>query len=134
MDFTMLFVCLLVFMVIQALGTYVQVQQYKKAVRRLHKKGNVGIGSRRSRLKNNIVIIACDGEGIVVDAELMEGLTIFTKFKQILEIIGKNIFSLREEYAAITSKKEQKRWRGHIEAIKALCNRLENDKLENVVN
>nr|WP_286034857.1 transcriptional regulator GutM [Megamonas hypermegale] len=134
MDFTMLFVCLLVFMVIQALGTYVQVQQYKKAVRRLHKKGNVGIGSRRSRLKNNIVIIACDGEGIVVDAELMEGLTIFTKFKQIPEIIGKNIFSLREEYAAITSKKEQKRWRGHIEAIKALCNRLENDKLENVVN
>ena len=120
MDFTMLFVCLLVFMVIQALGTYVQVQQYKKAVRRLHKKGNVGIGSRRSRLKNNIVIIACDGEGIVVDAELMEGLTIFTKFKQIPEIIGKNIFSLREEYAAITSKKEQKRWRGHIEAIKAL--------------
>lgn len=38
MDFTMLFVCLLAFMVIQALGTYVQVQQYKKAVRRLHKK------------------------------------------------------------------------------------------------
>lgn len=134
MDFTMLFVCLLVFMVIQALGTYVQVRQYKKAVRRLHKKGNVGIGSRRSKLKNNIVIIACDGEGIVVDAELMEGLTIFTKFKQIPEIIGKDIFSLREEYAAITSKKEQKRWRGHIEAIKALCNRLENDKLENVVN
>ena len=45
MDFTMLFVCLLAFMVIQALGTYVQVQQYKKAVRRLHKKGNIGIGS-----------------------------------------------------------------------------------------
>lgn len=38
MDFTMLFVCLLVFMVIQATGTYVQVRQYKKAVRRLHKK------------------------------------------------------------------------------------------------
>ena len=45
MDFTMLFVCLFVFMVIQATGTYVQVRQYKKAVRRLHKKGNVGIGS-----------------------------------------------------------------------------------------
>lgn len=134
MDFTMLFICLLVFMVIQALGTYVQVQQYKKAVRRLHKKGNVGIGSRRSKLKNNIVIVACNSEGVVVDAELMEGFTIFTKFKQIPEIIGKNIFSLREEYAEITSKKEQKRWRGHIEAVKALCNRLENSKLENVVD
>ena len=75
MDFTMLFVCLLAFMVIQALGTYVQVQQYKKAVRRLHKKGNIGIGSKRSRIRNNIVIIACDNQGKIVDGELMEGLT-----------------------------------------------------------
>ena len=68
MDFTMLFVCLLAFMVIQALGTYVQVQQYKKAVRRLHKKGNIGIGSKRSRIRNNIVIIACDNQGKIVVA------------------------------------------------------------------
>lgn len=81
MDFTMLFVCLLVFMVIQATGTYVQVRQYKKAVRRLHKKGNVGIGSRRSRLKNNIVIIACNSEGLILDAELMEGLTVFSTLR-----------------------------------------------------
>lgn len=134
MDFTMLFVCLLVFMVIQATGTYVQVRQYKKAVRRLHKKGNVGIGSRRSKLKNNIVIIACDNEGTIVDAELMEGLTVFTKFRRIPDIIGKNVFLLRDEYEKITAKKELKRYRGHIEAVKALCNRLEGSNLENAVN
>lgn len=125
MDFTMLFICLLTFMLIQALGTYVQVQQYKKAVRRLHKKGNIGIGSKRSRLKNNIVIIACNNQGDIVDGELMEGLTVFTKFKQIPEVIGKNIFSLREEYEAM-SKKKQKQIRGHLQAVQALCNRLEN--------
>lgn len=125
MDFTMLFICLLTFMIIQALGTYIQVQQYKKAVRRLHKKGNIGIGSKRSRLKNNIVIIACNNQGDIVDGELMEGLTVFTKFKQIPEIVGKNIFSLREEYEAM-SKKEQKQIRGHLQAVQALCNRLEN--------
>lgn len=125
MDFTMLFICLLTFMIIQALGTYVQVQQYKKAVRRLHKKGNIGIGSKRSRLKNNIVIIACNNQGDIVDGELMEGLTVFTKFKQIPEVIGKNIFSLREEYEAM-SKKKQKQIRGHLQAVQALCNRLEN--------
>lgn len=106
MDFTMLFVCLLAFMVIQALGTYVQVQQYKKAVRRLHKKGNIGIGSKRSKIRNNIVIIACDNQGKIVDGELMEGLTVFTKFKQIPDIIGKDIFLLKEEYEAL-SKKEK---------------------------
>lgn len=125
MDFTMLFICLLTFMIIQALGTYVQVQQYKKAVRRLHKKGNIGIGSKRSRLKNNIVIIACNNQGDIVDGELMEGLTVFTKFKQIPEVIGKNIFSLREEYEAM-SKRKQKQIRGHLQAVQALCNRLEN--------
>lgn len=131
MDFTMLFICLLIFMVIQATGTYVQVQQYKKAVRRLHKKGNVGIGSRRSRLKNNIVIIACNSDGVILDAELMEGLTVFTKFKKIPEVIGKNVFELHDEYARISSKKEKKRFRGHMEAVKALCNRLESNELEN---
>ena len=123
MDFTMLFVCLLAFMVIQALGTYVQVQQYKKAVRRLHKKGNIGIGSKRSRIRNNIVIIACDNQGKIVDGELMEGLTVFTKFKQIPDIIGKDIFLLKEEYEAL-SKKEKKLFKGHLQAVEALCNRL----------
>ena len=117
MDFTMLFVCLLAFMVIQALGTYVQVQQYKKAVRRLHKKGNIGIGSKRSR------IIACDNQGKIVDGELMEGLTVFTKFKQIPDIIGKDIFLLKEEYEAL-SKKEKKQFKGHLQAVEALCNRF----------
>jgi len=123
MDFTMLFVCLLAFMVIQALGTYVQVQQYKKAVRRLHKKGNIGIGSKRSRIRNNIVIIACDNQGKIVDGELMEGLTVFTKFKQIPDIIGKDIFLLKEEYEAL-SKKEKKQIKGHLQAVEALCNRF----------
>ncbi len=129
MDFTMLFICLLVFMVIQAAGTYVQVQHYKKAVRRLHKKGNVGIGSRRSKLKNNIVIIACDNQGNVVDGEIMEGLTIFTKFKSIPEIMGENIFSLQEKYENLP-KKQQKEFRGHLQAVQALCNRLTNAKNE----
>ena len=125
MDFTALFICLMVFMVIQALGTYVQVQQYKKAVRRLHKRGNIGIGSKRSKLKNNIVIIACNNEGTIVDSEIMEGLTVFTKFRKCPDIVGKNIFLLKEEYESLP-KKEQKRYRGHLQAVEALCNKLGN--------
>ena len=71
-----------------------------------NKKGNIGIGSKRSRIRNNIVIIACDNQGKIVDGELMEGLTVFTKFKQIPDIIGKDIFLLKEEYEAL-SKKEK---------------------------
>lgn len=99
------------------------IKKYKKAVRRLHKKGNIGIGSKRSRIRNNIVIIACDNQGKIVDGELMEGLTVFTKFKQIPDIIGKDIFLLKEEYEAL-SKKEKKQFKGHLQAVEALCNRL----------
>lgn len=53
----------------------------------------------------------------------MEGLTVFTKFKQIPDIIGKDIFLLKEEYEAL-SKKEKKQFKGHLQAVEALCNRL----------
>jgi len=36
--------------VIQVAGTHLQVREYKRAVREMHKLGNVGIGSRRRRL------------------------------------------------------------------------------------
>lgn len=125
MDLKILFVCLMLFMSIQAVGTYIQVKQYKRAVRRLHKKGNIGIGSKRSRIRNNIVIIACNNKGTIVDGEVMEGITVFTKFKEIKNIVGKNIFELQKEYEHM-SKKEQKIYKGHIQAIEALCHRLES--------
>lgn len=59
----------------------------------------------------------------------MEGLTIFTKFKSIPEIMGKNIFSLQEKYENLP-KKQQKEFRGHLQAVQALCNRLTNAKNE----
>ena len=47
--------------VVQVIGTHLQVKEYRRAVKELHRLGNVGIGSRRRRLgPSNIVIIACD--------------------------------------------------------------------------
>lgn len=91
-------------------------------MRRLHKKGNIGIGSKRSRIRNNIVIIACDNQGKIVDGELMEGLTVFTKFKQIPDIIGKDIFLLKKNMKLYL--KREKQFKGHLQAVEALCNRF----------
>ena len=97
MEFTTLIAVLLIFMLIQASGTYLQVKQYKKAVRRLHKIGNVGIGSRKSKLRpGNIVVIACDNQGKITGGEIMEGFTIFNGFKELNEIIGKNIWTFTD--------------------------------------
>jgi len=128
MEFTTLIAVLLIFMLIQASGTYLQVKQYKKAVRRLHKIGNVGIGSRKSKLRpGNIVVIACDNQGKITGGEIMEGFTIFNGFKELNDIIGKNIYVLKAEYMALPEKK-QKIYQAHVQAIDALDMRLNSIK------
>ncbi|SEJ37614.1 glucitol operon activator protein [Propionispira arboris] len=128
MEFTTLIAVLLIFMLIQASGTYLQVKQYKKAVRRLHKIGNVGIGSRKSKLRpGNIVVIACNNQGEITGGEIMEGFTIFNGFKELNDIIGKNIYDLKAEYMALPEKK-QKIYQAHVQAIDALDMRLNSIK------
>lgn len=124
MDLTILMICLLIFMIIQAIGTYFQVKLYKKAVKRLHKKGNIGIGGRKSRFSGNIVIIACDSSGQITDGEILAGFTIFNKFKKIPAVMGKSIFEIRDEYESL-SQKQKKKMQGHIQAVGALCDRLQ---------
>ena len=53
--------------VIQVIGTHLQVKEYKRAVREMHKLGNVGIGSRRRKLgPSSIVVIACRSNGEIL--------------------------------------------------------------------
>jgi DNA-binding transcriptional regulator of glucitol operon len=124
MDSSNLFLGLILLMVVQAIGTYIQVQQYKKAVRRLHKMGNVGIGSKKGKLRpGNIVVIACNREGIITAGEIMEGYTVFNGFKEVSGIIGKSIYELRTEYGELPEKK-RKVYKAHMQALDALNFRL----------
>ncbi|WP_110955677.1 transcriptional regulator GutM [Anaerosinus massiliensis] len=124
MDLTKVFIFLFVLMLAQAIGTYVQVQQYKKAVRRLHKLGNVGIGSKRGKLsRGNIVLIACDRNGVITAGKIMEGFTIFTTFKDLSGIVGKTIYTLKDEYVQLPEK-QKKKYKAHMQALDALELRL----------
>ena len=111
---------LFLLMIMQVIGTHLQVKQYRKSVSRLHKLGNVGVGAKRNKIAGgNIVIIACKSDGTITGGEEMRGLTIFTTFKEIEGIIGKNICDLKTEY-----KSDEKKYKAHIQAIEALENRL----------
>ena len=112
-----------VLMVIQAIGTHLQVRKYRKSVSRLHKLGNIGVGAKRGKLGGgNIVIISCKGDGKITGAEEMKGMTIFAGFKEIPDIIGKNIYDLKGEYQS-----DEKKNKAYLQAIEALENRLKND-------
>lgn len=113
----------------QAAGGFFQIENYKKAVRRMHKLGNVGIGQTKGRfLTGNLVLIACDSRGVITGAEIMQGLTFLATFKPChtfrgIPLAGESIdtfLAIFETY----DKRERKRCKGYIQAIEALELRL----------
>ncbi len=112
--------------VIQVIGTHLQVKAYKGAVREMHKLGNVGIGSRRRKLgASNIVVIACNSAGEILDGRIMQGMTILSRFRPMEDIVGRTIYDLHAEYAALPEKRRI-HYKGHMQALDALITRLHN--------
>lgn len=122
----MIFAALLVLIALQAVAAYIQVRRYKQAVRNMRKLGNVGIGSKKSRFTaGNIVVIACGHDGVIKGGEILQGYTLFNGFKELPGIIGRSIYEVKAEYAALPLK-QQKIYSGHLQALEALAGRLES--------
>lgn len=133
----MLLVVFLLF-VLQALGGVVQIQNYRKAIRRVHKLGNVGFGQKRGGFRAGyIVMIACDKEGVITGGEIMQGISCLARFKPWKtflgrEVIGKSIYEFLEETRSF-DKKQKKRYKGYINALEALDQRLNQQAEESEV-
>lgn len=121
-----------VLFVVQAIGGYFQIKDYQKAVKRVHQYGNVGVGQKKGRfLSGNIVLIACDKDGIITGGEILEGLSFLTKFKPITSFLGKDfvgscIYDYLDELRSM-DKKMHKRYKGYLRALEALEMRLKKD-------
>lgn len=130
-----LFVVAMALMVMQMAGGFFQIHRYRKAVSRVHKLGNVGMGQKRGWLFNSyIVIIACDSNHVITGGEAMTGSTIFAKFHPIQEllgrpIIGQTIDDYLVEFREMTDRK-QKFYRGYINALEALEMRFDREEQE----
>ena len=119
--------------VMQAIGGYFQIKDYRKSVKRVHKLGNVGIGQKRGQLLSGyLILIACNNNGIITGAEIMEGLSFFAKFKPTNTFLGKQLVGASiYDFLEITrnfDKKQNKKYRGYINALEALNIRLEENK------
>jgi len=114
---------LVILMLFQVVGTHLQVKKYRKAVRRLHKLGNLGVGAKRGKLGGgNIVIIACKSNGIITGAEEMKGMTIFAGFNELPELVGRTIYDLKLDYLV-----DEKKNKAYLQAIEALEERLKSE-------
>jgi DNA-binding transcriptional regulator of glucitol operon len=121
-------------LILQSVGGYLQIQNYRKAVRRMHKLGNVGLGQRRGRFLNgHVAIIACDNEGIITGAEVMDGIGVWARFHPVDTFLGKKLVgSSIYDFLDITEsfdKKTFKKHQGYIRALEALEVRLTDKEL-----
>lgn len=121
------FLAALALFVMQAAGSYFQIQDYKKAVRRVHRLGNVGVGQQKG-FGGKLVLVACDGQGFITGAETMEGITIFARFRPRTKVLdrplkGAHIEDLLTDLRAMEPKR-RKRFKGWQQALEALERRL----------
>ena len=120
--------------IMQSLGGYLQIQDYRKAIRRVHQLGNVGMGQRRGKFfDGHVAIIACDNDGIVTGAEVLDGAGVWSRFHPVdsflgQPLVGSSIFDLLKLTESL-DKKEWKRWQGYIRALEALEVRLTDREL-----
>lgn len=122
-----IFLVILALFAMQAAGSYFQIQDYKKAVRRVHRLGNVGVGQQKG-FGGKLVLVACDGQGFITGAEVMEGITIFARFRPRTNALGRplegvHIENLLSELREMEPRR-RKRFKGWQQALEALENRL----------
>ncbi len=121
-------------LVLQSVGGVLQIQNYKKAVRRMHKLGNVGLGQKRGRfLDGHVAIIACDSEGIITGAEVMDGIGVWARFHPVdtfmdKKLVGTSIYDFLD-ITETFDKKTFRRNQGYVRALEALEVRLTDREL-----
>ena len=131
---SVLLLIILIQIIMQSIGGFLQIQDYRKAVRRMHQLGNVGMGQKRGRfLDGHVAIVACDSEGIITGVEVMDGIGILSRFhkKETLmgePLIGNSIYTFLD-IASGLDKKEWKRLQGYFRAFEALEVRLTDREL-----
>lgn len=131
---SVLLLIVLILIVLQSIGGFLQVQNYRESVRRMHQLGNVGMGQRRGRFLNgHVAIIACDNDGIITGAEVMDGIGVLSRFHKVDSfmghpMVGHSVFELLKLTESL-DKKEWKRRQGYIRALEALEVRLTDREL-----
>ncbi len=120
MEVALFFGMLFVLMGGQILGTRLQVKSFNESMKKLHKKGNVGVGSKKRKVgAGYVILIACDKTGIITGAELMKGLTVFNRFKPYNELNGRSVYDVNSHFKGFGKYKKDE-YSGYIQALDAL--------------
>ncbi len=119
-----LLIIMIVLWVLQGFLTVFQLMNLKKRIGELEKYGHVGMGAVKGRFKaGTMVLVAGNEDGEIVEAQLMQGRTIFAKFKPYQEIIGLKYWDVLAE----SKEKEGNLSQALTRAIKSLEQKYEEE-------
>ncbi|NTW72058.1 MAG: hypothetical protein HGA49_07450 [Eubacteriaceae bacterium] len=104
---------------VQGIMTFFQINNYRKNISEIRKKGDMFIGQAKGKLKAGcIVVMALGADGIIKEARIMSGMTVFNRFRQITELDGKSIYEVDNWLEEVKSKQLRVAILKGIEAMK----------------
>ena len=93
--------------ILQIIFSLKQVRHFNESYSRLRRQGKVAIGKRPGKIRaGTISMFALDDQGTIIDALVMQGVTVAAKFKQKKQYIGTNITDLSKDHPLV--RKENK--------------------------
>lgn len=94
-----LILVLAVVWILQIVGTYFQMQHYRRVLGRITSEGDegyVGVGNAKATFgKGVILILVSDEEGGIRKALRMRGMTILARFREVPDLVGMSLEELR---------------------------------------
>ncbi|AJD90213.1 hypothetical protein JMA_08960 [Jeotgalibacillus malaysiensis] len=86
--------------ILQILMTKVQLKNYQATLKKMSSRssGYLGVGIQKQRLGiGMIAILVTDENGVLVESQLMKGVTVFSRFEAYTKYDGLNIKELKEK-------------------------------------
>lgn len=91
----------------QILLGFQQIRHFNQIYQELRGLGKVAIGRRPGKIRSGtIVMFAIKDEGEILDARLMQGVTVMSKFKQVEQYIGHDIHYI-DKYHPLVQKENK---------------------------
>ncbi|WP_047982676.1 transcriptional regulator GutM [Ornithinibacillus contaminans] len=103
---------------LQFLLTQLQVRQYRNHINEFTKRksGYLGTGYYKKRFGTGaLVMLVCDEELEIVEAKIMKGITVFARFRDCKQLIGKKIADSNN--SEFLSNNEKNALKGAVEMI-----------------
>lgn len=98
MFFILLIVILAIGFVVQYLFGFVQIKHFTKHYTELRESGRVAIGRRPAIVRaGTLVLLQLNNKNEIEEARYMQGVTVFSRFKQLKGLEGKKIKKLQQE-------------------------------------